>query len=288
MNLYRIISLETFIDLLHNKRERYVRPETWDDNYEGYLFGKIENSKDRRKIIEDVYYNVCPRNYTATINNLLKLEHGKYFVYGQCWSTLSDSDALWRIYSYSHHAIQIKTTDVRIKNLLKTKADILYEIRKVKYDVEPEDNLMHEQVMQLKEAKIIYEPFFHKRKAFKHEAEVRVLVDDTCRNQVAGMSSMGATWKIDEKMEEISQDVEKLNEIEKRLTGDIQCLSPAKKYKLYKSSINKSIHFVQRSLSSSTKEKKCLSLAKKYKLYKSSINKSIHFVQRSLSSSTRE
>ena len=28
--------------------------------------------------------------------------------------------------------------------------------------------------------------------------------------------------------------------------GNIKCLSPAKKYKLYKSSINKSIHFVQR------------------------------------------
>ena len=90
MNLYRIISLETFIDLLHNKRERYVRPATWDDNYEGYLFRRIENPEDRRKIIEDMYYNVCPRNYEATINNLLKLEHGKYFVYGQCWSTLSD------------------------------------------------------------------------------------------------------------------------------------------------------------------------------------------------------
>ena len=35
------------------------------------------------------------------------------------------------------------------------------------------------------------------------------------------------------------------------------------------------------------RNKKCLSPAKKYKLYKSSINKSIHFVQRSLSSSTR-
>ncbi len=33
----------------------------------------------------------------------------------------------------------------------------------------------------------------------------------------------------------------------------IQCLSPAKKYKLYKSSINKSIHFAQRRLSSSTR-----------------------------------
>lgn len=33
MDLYRIISLETFVDLLHNKRERYVRPAIWDDNY---------------------------------------------------------------------------------------------------------------------------------------------------------------------------------------------------------------------------------------------------------------
>ena len=31
------------------------------------------------------------------------------------------------------------------------------------------------------------------------------------------------------------------------------CLSPAKKHKLYKSSINKSIHFAQRRLSNSTR-----------------------------------
>ena len=36
----------------------------------------------------------------------------------------------------------------------------------------------------------------------------------------------------------------------------IQCQTPAKKYKLYKSSINKSIHFVQRSLSSSPREQR--------------------------------
>ena len=39
----------------------------------------------------------------------------------------------------------------------------------------------------------------------------------------------------------------------KELEGEKKCLSPAKKYKLYKSSINKSIHFAQRSLSSSTR-----------------------------------
>ena len=38
-----------------------------------------------------------------------------------------------------------------------------------------------------------------------------------------------------------------------QIQKDIQCLSPAKKYKLYKSFINKSIHFVQKSLSSSTR-----------------------------------
>lgn len=218
MNLYRIISLETFIDLLHNKRERYVRPAIWDDNYEGYLFKKILNPEDRRKIIEYMYYDVCPRNYEATINNLLKLEHGKYFVYGQCWSTLSDSDALWRIYSYNNHAIQIRTTDASIKKSLKSNSDISYEIGKVKYDIEPEDNLMYKQVLQLKESRKTYEPFFHKRKAFKHEAEVRVLIDDVRWSQIMEMSSLGANWKIYEKMQGMSEDADRLNEVEKRLT----------------------------------------------------------------------
>ena len=44
-----------------------------------------------------------------------------------------------------------------------------------------------------------------------------------------------------------------VGDYDKCQTG-IWCLSPAKKYKLYKSSINKSIHFVQRNLSSRTKK----------------------------------
>ena len=75
MNLYRIISLETFVDLIHNKHERYVRPVTWEDTYEGYLISELYNPLYKRKIIEDMYYNVCPHNYRATIDNLLKLEH---------------------------------------------------------------------------------------------------------------------------------------------------------------------------------------------------------------------
>ena len=49
MNLYRIISLETFLDIVLNKRERYVRPATWEDTFEGYLFSKLENQEEKKE-----------------------------------------------------------------------------------------------------------------------------------------------------------------------------------------------------------------------------------------------
>ena len=67
MNLYRIISLETFLDLILNKRERYVRPLTWEDTFEGYLFSKLENDVERKQIVEYMYYNVYSKNYEKLI-----------------------------------------------------------------------------------------------------------------------------------------------------------------------------------------------------------------------------
>ncbi len=216
MNLYRIISLETFIDLVHNKRERYVRPATWEDTFEGYLYSQLYETEERKKMIREIYYNVCPRNYRATIDNILKLEHAKWFVYAQSWSSLSESDAMWRIYSYNKHSIQIQTTDKRLKNLIGQIEDIGYDIKSIKYDVDSEDDITHMQVRQLKETLSIYEPFLHKRKAFKHEAEKRILIDDKRWYHILSMNSMGANWKIYETVQGMSDD-EILKEIEKRL-----------------------------------------------------------------------
>lgn len=217
MRLYRIISLETFIDLLHNKRERYVRPATWEDTFEGYLYSKLYDAEERKKIVRDIYYNVCPGNYKATIDNVLKLEHAKWFVYGQSWSSVSESDAMWRIYSFNRHSIQIQTTDTRICNILDGIEDIKYEIKSMKYDVAPQDDLMHMQVGQLKDTLSVYEPFLHKRKAFKHEAERRVLIDDTRWYHMLSMNIMGANWKIFETMQGLEDD-EILEEIDQRLS----------------------------------------------------------------------
>lgn len=217
MRLYRIISLETFIDILHNKRERYVRPSTWEDTFEGYLFSKIYDKDEQRKIIEDIYYNVCPHNYKSTINNMLNLEHSKWFVYGQCWTTQAESDAMWRIYSYGKHSIQIQTTDTRISNLLERENGIMHKIYRVEYDVDPDEDLMHRQILQLKDSRNVCEPYIHKRKAFKHESERRILIDDLNWYQMTELSKMGANWEIFETMKQKKEDKEILEEIVRRL-----------------------------------------------------------------------
>lgn len=144
------------------------------------------------------------------------MEHAKWFVYGQSWSSISESDAMWRIYSYNKHSIQIKTTDTRLRNVLSEIDDINYDIKSIKYDVKPQDDLLHMQVKQLKDSLSIYEPFLHKRKAFRHEAEKRVLIDDKHWYQMLSMSIMGANWKIYETVQSMTEE-EILMEIEKRL-----------------------------------------------------------------------
>lgn len=39
--LYRYISFEDFVNLLVNNKERFVRPVSWEDKYEGYLLSLI-------------------------------------------------------------------------------------------------------------------------------------------------------------------------------------------------------------------------------------------------------
>ena len=64
--------------------------------------------------------------------------------------------------------------------------------------------------------------------------------------EAVGLEQLEDKEKVTSKLQKYLPEALHINVIKK-------CLSPAKKYKLYKSSINKSLHFVQRSLSSSTR-----------------------------------
>ncbi len=167
--------------------------------------------------MEYIYYNICDRNYEATINNMLNLEHAKWFVYGQCWSIHKESDTMWRIYSYENHSIQIQSTKDKIENLLKKAKQINYDIHAVDYDVNPSDDITRIQIQQLKNTQKLYEPYLHKRKAFVHESETRVLIDDLRWHQMVDLASMRANWKIDEVVQNIKDDKEIIDEITRRI-----------------------------------------------------------------------
>lgn len=181
------------------------------------MFSKIYDPSERKKIVEDIYYNVCPKNYKATIENVLRLEHAKWFVYGQCWTKEAESDAMWRIYSYGKHSIQIQTTKTKIEHLFDNVDGINHIVEPIKYDINPDDDLTRKQIQQLKQTLSIYEPYLHKRKAFKHEKEIRVLVDDNRYFQMTEMSMMGANWKIFETMQQKKNDQEVIEGIMVRL-----------------------------------------------------------------------
>lgn len=178
--VYRIIGLESFLSILMNKQERYVRPiDCWQDTFEGYMLHQLDTGAGRRKVLERLFV-ISGRDTNATIRNLSKLLRSRYSCYAQCWSTNQDSDAMWRIYAYDNKAIQLISSVGNIKTMIGSSSwnGLEPEIDTVKYDIKDEKEALNKILVW--NAKIDT-AFFHKRPAFEHEAEVRVLLNDLKR-----------------------------------------------------------------------------------------------------------
>jgi hypothetical protein len=86
--LYRVFPLLRALDLFENQQNAVVRPKLWDDPYENLsLKAKVFDGPDEIDITED------QRSW-----------------YGQCWTTIPESDAMWRIYSPSKDGVRVSTT----------------------------------------------------------------------------------------------------------------------------------------------------------------------------------
>lgn len=207
--LYRYIGFEDFVNLFVNGKDRFVRPISWDDKYEGYLFSHIETKEDIHKIVHEMYNNLCPKNYYSIPDNYFKLWHSKWFTYAQCWSIHSESDAMWRCYSYDNKAIRIRTKD---KKLLKHTQKIfnnskIYSVylKEIYYDLKKK-NVIEQQIGQTKQGLLVHEPYFHKREVFKHEGEYRLLISDNRLYIADGLSSLGVKFKIDEQIQNKNEE----------------------------------------------------------------------------------
>ena len=201
--LFRYISFEDFINLAINNKDRFVRPSSWDDKYEGYLFSRMESIEDVRKIVSEMYYNLCPKNYYAIPDNYFRMWHSKWFTYAQCWSRHSETDAMWRCYSYGNRAIRIRTRDNKLlahtKSIFPKEKQFSVYLEKVSYDLNKK-SIMEQQIKQMKDSILAHDTYFHKRPAFKHEGEYRLLIADNSLYGAEGISSFNVKFKIKEQV----------------------------------------------------------------------------------------
>ena len=173
--------MEGFLSLLIYNRERFVRPiDCWDDTFEGYMLHLLDSDDGLLQVIERLYSDISDQIVDITIRNFSKLQRSRYACYGLCWSKVKDSDALWRIYSYGNKSIQLISSKSQIIEMLNAAGwlDASFDIYSVQYDIEDEKSAINK---ILKRNSKIVSAYFHKRPAFKHEEEVRVLINDSER-----------------------------------------------------------------------------------------------------------
>ena len=141
--LYRYINFETLVGMIQEKALTFVLPELWEDPYEGkpLLDFLIEKKNTYERIILTLIYQKT---------------------FGQCWTTLSESDAMWRIYSYNNRAVRIKVSKDKISKLKNI------DIVPVTYSDEPFEASGDNKQTFIK-------LLSYKRLAFEHEKEVRLI-----------------------------------------------------------------------------------------------------------------
>jgi hypothetical protein len=159
-SIYRIVPIKRLVEMFVNRRNGLVKPRKWQDPFENFVFKNrfvLPTGKTLRPPMADSFF-------------------------GQCWTTKSQSDAMWRLYSDKNQGIRIRTTIRKLYLSLHNHAwpemsDRLF-IGKVRY--QSKSNLL-KSARQIFSDERLYtgidwaKTFLLKRSAFSHEREVRLL-----------------------------------------------------------------------------------------------------------------
>jgi hypothetical protein len=154
--VYRIMSLDRLYQMFYESSNYLVRPIMWEDPFENFI-AKIQGRLPDGQIVEFAQ---------------------RYDFYGQCWTLLGGTDAMWRIYSKDKRSVRIM---VRLKDLygyLSEYATGALFIGKVKYLGSDQFISWIRRVFhtsQQPNIELIAKTFLVKRGAFSHENEVRLL-----------------------------------------------------------------------------------------------------------------
>jgi hypothetical protein len=177
--IYRIFNFERLLEIFKEQKLTLVKPKLWDDPFENFILNSIGVMSDGREFTNDL--------------------RDKF--YGQCWSLTKESDAMWRIYSPDKDSVKVKTTIRKLFTPLfdigghHTKMNgIVYNLStfvgKVKYEttknltnmLKDEDRMKGKLLDQSGHGQA--STFYFKRKAFKHENEIRIMFNSN-HNQLS-------------------------------------------------------------------------------------------------------
>lgn len=164
--VYRVFPEARALELFQARELVLVRPALWDDPFENFLLNAmLEFSNGERASLEAI----------------------RDPWYGQCWTSQTESDAMWRIYSHDKTGVRLASTVGKLWDAVcpltdewtplefyigrvgyYSQAEILETFGKVTF----EDLTLGGQTRDLAQTLLI------KREAFAHEKEVRVLCYD--------------------------------------------------------------------------------------------------------------
>lgn len=149
--LYRYMGLSQFMCFVENQQTYLTRVQEWEDTWETPV-SRLPTKRDDGRLEYSMY--------SATED-----------LYGQCWSLLHESDALWRIYSPHKEGLLIETTAAKFDLLQDIRLGVLGKVSY--YDHISE---VFEASKRQREYPSVMAEALYKRRAFEHEQEVRLVV----------------------------------------------------------------------------------------------------------------
>lgn len=170
--VYRIFSKERLFELFTSRENVLVRPRMWEDPFENFILTSPVRTA-RGELGEFAFHED---------------------VYGQCWSLLQASDAMWRIYSADKTGVRVRTTIHKLASSLSAPlgewAHAQAFIGKVRYLPDAELRTFATTIFsQGIDPCRIAQSLLVKRHAFSHEREVRLLYleKDSQRKHARGL-----------------------------------------------------------------------------------------------------
>lgn len=151
--LWRYLDLAKLIELISERKLYLTRADTFKDKYEGSVTNPM--IRTLKKQFEGKPFNI------ATLSNFRKKLKECTFI--SCWCGTAESEAMWKLYCGEKYGVAITATYQDIEAAL---PDSHFKMAPVKYLDYQNEGFTQDNY---------YYPFFHKRQAFAHESEVRIV-----------------------------------------------------------------------------------------------------------------